>query len=139
LARSNLTDAVLLEWPMSPWLVAGIAAIVALLLLMGGLLVWIRRSSLTPAEAAAEFRALGIDLARLPGRLRDVAADPRTPRRAHWWLLGLALYVASPIDLIPDFLPGIGYLDEIVLVPLVLRHIKRMIPAEVWREHVPPR
>jgi hypothetical protein len=124
---------------MSPWLVAGIAAIVALLLLMGGLLVWLRRSSLTPAEAAAEFRALGIDLARLPGRLRDVAADPRTPRRARWWLLGLVLYIVSPIDLIPDFLPGIGYLDEIVLVPLVLRHIKRMIPAEVWREHFPPR
>ena len=98
----------------------------------------LRRSALTPADAAAELKALGLELVRLPGRLRRLAADPRTPRRARWWLIGLALYVASPIDPIPDFLPGIGHLDELVVVPLVLLHIRRMIPPDVWAEHFPP-
>jgi len=101
--------------------------------------IWLRRLGMTPAVAAAELKALGLDLARLPGRLRRVAADQRTPRRCRWWLFGLALYVASPIDPIPDFLPGIGHLDEIIIVPLVLRHVRRMIPPEVWAEHFPPR
>nr|MBA3644170.1 DUF1232 domain-containing protein [Chloroflexia bacterium] len=101
--------------------------------------VWYRQSTLSRAEAIAAMRALGVDLVRLPGRLRRLAADPRTPRRARWWLIGLALYVASPIDPIPDFIPVIGHLDEVILVPIVLRHIRRMIPAEVWAEHFPPR
>jgi uncharacterized membrane protein YkvA (DUF1232 family) len=100
---------------------------------------WLRRSALSPSEAVAELKALGVDLVRLPGRLRRLAADPRTPRRARWWLLALAVYVASPIDLIPDFLPGIGHVDELIIVPLVLRNVRRMIPPDVWREHFPPR
>jgi len=101
-------------------------------------LVWLRRSAMSPGEAAAELRSLGIDLVRLPGRLRRVAADPRTPRRARWWLIGLAIYVASPIDPIPDFIPVIGYLDELVIVPVVLTRVRRMIPPDVWAEHFPP-
>lgn len=110
-------------------LVSGVVAVI----------VWASRASLTPAGAVAELRALGVDLVRLPGRLRRVAADPRTPRRARWLLIVLALYVASPIDLIPDVIPGIGHLDELVIVPLVLRRIRRMVPPEVWAEHFPPR
>lgn len=116
--------------------------LVVLLLVVVGIvtcLVWLRRTALTPTEAAAELRALGVDLVRLPGRLRRVAVDRRTPRRARWWLLGLAVYVASPIDPIPDVIPGIGQLDELIVVPLVLRRIRRMIPPEVWAEHFPPR
>lgn len=124
---------------MTAWLAIPAAVGLLLLIGIGTLFVWARRSGMTPAQAAAELRAMGIDLARLPGRLRRVAADPRTPRRARWWLLGLAFYLASPIDLIPDVLPGIGYLDEVVLAPLVLRHVRRMVPPEVWTEHFPPR
>lgn len=100
--------------------------------------IWLRRSVMTPAEGADLLKGLGLDLIRLPGRLRRLAADPRTPRRARWLLIGLAVYVASPIDPIPDFLPVIGHLDEVVLVPLALARIKRMIPPEVWAEHFPP-
>ena len=103
------------------------------------LLTWMRRSGLTPGGARAYLRDLGVDLVRLPGRLRRLAADPRTPRRARWWLIGLAVYVAIPFDPIPDFLPVIGYLDEIVLVPLVLRHVRGMIPVDVWQAHFPER
>ena len=112
--------------------------IAALMVIAGGavaFMVWMRIAALSPTEGAAELRALGIELARLPGRLRRVAADPRTPRRARWWLIGLAIYIASPIDPIPDFLPVIGHLDEVILVPIILRHTRTMIPAEVWEEH----
>ena len=119
------------------WLVIGILLIIAALLFT--VLIWARGSGMTSAEATAYLRDLGVDLARLPVRLRRLAADPRTPRRARWWLIGLAIYVASPIDPIPDFLPVIGYLDEIILVPLILRHVRRMIPDELWLTHFPPR
>jgi hypothetical protein len=121
------------------WFWIAIAALVlALGLLIAGLL-WVRRSGMTPVEATNWLREMGVDLVKLPGRLRRVAADPRTPRRARWWLIGLAVYIASPIDPIPDFLPVIGYLDEVVLVPLILRRVRQMIPEEVWQEHFPPR
>jgi len=60
------------------------------------------------------------DLVRLLARL---ARDPELPRRARWVVLVLMAYLALPIDLIPDVLPGIGYLDDIVIVALVLRWV----------------
>ncbi len=71
------------------------------------------------------------------GIRRDVVAvyhaarDPRTP----WWPRLLALLVAayalSPIDLIPDFIPVLGYLDDLLLVPLGLLLVIRLLPPEV--------
>jgi hypothetical protein len=121
------------------WLWIAIAVLVLLLVLLIAGLLWVRRSGMTPAEASSWLREMGVDLVKLPGRLRRIAADPRTPRRARWWLIGLAVYIASPIDPIPDFLPVIGYLDEVVLVPVILRHVRRMIPDDVWQDHFPPR
>ena len=123
---------------MAPWQVI-LLVLLVLIAAVAALVVWLRRAAMSPAEAAAELRTLGLDLVRVPGRLRRVAADPRTPRRARWWLIGLAIYVASPIDPIPDFLPGIGHLDEVILVPLVLKHVRTMIPDDVWDEHFPRR
>jgi hypothetical protein len=120
------------------WLWIALAIVALLILPLGALLIWARISGMTPAAATTYMRELGIDLIKLPGRLRRVTADARTPRRARWWLIGLAIYIASPIDPIPDFLPVIGFLDEIVLVPLILRHVRNMIPDEVWLEHFPP-
>jgi len=121
------------------WLIAIIAGLVSLLI--GGLIfvIWMKRQSMTPAGGVAYLRELGVDLVRLPGRLRRLASDARTPRKARWWLIGLAIYIASPIDPIPDFIPVIGYLDEVILVPLILIHIRRMIPQEVWIAYFPDR
>jgi hypothetical protein len=68
-----------MSWP--GWLLLAAAVLV---LIVAALLLWLRRAGMTSAEASAYLRDLGIDLVRLPGRLRRVAADPRTPRRARW-------------------------------------------------------
>ena len=96
---------------------------------------WLRRTAASQDPALQSIRSQIGELVRLPGRLRRVANDPRTPRRARWSLLALAVYIASPIDPIPDFIPGIGFLDEVILVPLALIWIKRQVPTEVWQEH----
>lgn len=65
---------------------------------------------------------------------RRVLTDKRVPRPAKW-LLGLAIaYMLSPIDLIPDFIPVLGYLDDAVVVPLLIWLALRMIPREIVAE-----
>ncbi|ANG62942.1 hypothetical protein A8C75_10890 [Marinobacterium aestuarii] len=59
------------------------------------------------------------------------ARDPRTPWLATLLALITAGYALSPIDLIPDFIPVIGYLDDLILLPLGVMLSVRMIPAEV--------
>jgi uncharacterized membrane protein YkvA (DUF1232 family) len=72
---------------------------------------------------------------------RDVHAlylagrDPRVP----WYAKALALLVAgyalSPIDLIPDFVPVVGYLDDVILVPLGIVLVVKLIPPGIMAEH----
>src|SRR2546430_3993248 len=63
------------------------------------------------------------------------ARDPRTPWYAKALALCVAGYALSPIDLIPDFIPVIGYLDDAILVPLGVLAVVKMIPPEVMAEH----
>jgi uncharacterized membrane protein YkvA (DUF1232 family) len=57
--------------------------------------------------------------------------DPRTPWYARLWALLVLAYALSPIDLIPDFVPVLGYLDDLVLIPLGIALALRMIPPGV--------
>jgi uncharacterized membrane protein YkvA (DUF1232 family) len=80
-----------------------------------------------------------------PGILRDLAAfipdcvttvrrlrnDPRVPRRAKIAIIIAGIWVASPIDLIPEFIPVIGPLDDIIVVAVALRYAGRQVPREV--------
>jgi uncharacterized membrane protein YkvA (DUF1232 family) len=50
------------------------------------------------------------------------------------FILLVLVYALSPIDLIPDFIPVLGYLDDLILIPLGVAIAIKMIPAEVWRE-----
>jgi uncharacterized membrane protein YkvA (DUF1232 family) len=66
---------------------------------------------------------------------RRVWRDPRTPKRAKL-LLGLAVgYLAMPFDLIPDFIPVLGQLDDLLIIPLLIYLAVRFTPGEVIAEH----
>jgi uncharacterized membrane protein YkvA (DUF1232 family) len=80
---------------------------------------------------AAEFLPACVTTAR---RLRG---HPAVPRRAKFALLIAILWVLSPIDLIPEFLPVIGPLDDVVAVVLLLRYAARAIPRDVLLEAWP--
>lgn len=82
------------------------------------------------------------------GRLRDrarrikrdaialwlAARDPRVPCHAKLLAALVAAYALSPIDLIPDFLPIIGYLDDVLIVPLGILLVVKMIPPSIMAE-----
>jgi uncharacterized membrane protein YkvA (DUF1232 family) len=68
---------------------------------------------------------------------RRLLADPRVPRRRKVVLLVLSAYLLSPIDLVPDFLPGIGQLDDAVVAAVALRYVLRGGGQDLLREHWP--
>jgi uncharacterized membrane protein YkvA (DUF1232 family) len=74
------------------------------------------------------------DCARLFTRL---VKDDRIPRRRKWPIALMAAYLASPIDLVPDFIPVAGQLDDAILVALVLRSVVRASGPDLIREHWP--
>ena len=68
---------------------------------------------------------------------RRLRRDPRVPRRAKVVVVLAGLWVVSPIDLIPEFLPLIGPLDDVVVVALALRYAARRVPRHVLFEAWP--
>ncbi len=60
--------------------------------------------------------------------------DPRTPWYAKVFMLAVVSYALSPIDLIPDFIPVIGYLDDMIIVPAGVYLAIKMVPVEVFTE-----
>ena len=62
------------------------------------------------------------------------ARDPRTPWHAKLVALGVAAYALSPIDLIPDFVPVLGYLDDVIIVPLGILLVLKLIPSDLMTE-----
>ena len=72
---------------------------------------------------------------RLAKFLWHLVRDPRVPVSVKWSLVGLAAYLASPIDLIPDWIPGAGYLDDVLIVGFVVSYVLARVSPEVVREH----
>jgi uncharacterized membrane protein YkvA (DUF1232 family) len=68
---------------------------------------------------------------------KGLVSDPRVPRARKLLLLGLLAYLAMPIDLIPDFIPVAGQLDDAILVALVLRTVLQGASVDLVREHWP--
>jgi uncharacterized membrane protein YkvA (DUF1232 family) len=62
------------------------------------------------------------------------ARDPRVPWHAKALAAGVAAYALSPIDLIPDFIPVLGYLDDAILLPLGIWLAVRLVPTELMAE-----
>jgi uncharacterized membrane protein YkvA (DUF1232 family) len=85
------------------------------------------------------LRAVAISLRKEVAVYQLVFRDPRTPKPAKW-LIGVALiYALSPIDLIPDFVPVLGQIDDLILVPALLVLALKLVPQEViddCRTHV---
>jgi len=113
------------------WTWIGIAVAVAVLIYVGVIVVLLLLGRRTDAKAWVRFVP---DCAVLFTRL---ARDPRVPRRHKWLLVGLVAYLSLPIDLIPDFIPVAGALDDAILVALVLRTVFRDAGREVVQEHWP--
>lgn len=113
------------------WLIGLAVAVGCLVLSWAVLLVLARR---LPPGILRDLAAFIPDCVTTVRRLRK---DPRVPRRAKVAVVFAGLWVASPIDLIPEFLPVIGPLDDIVVVALALRYAGRRVPREVLLEAWP--
>lgn len=111
-------------WRVAVGVVVGLGATWLLLLM---LLLVTRPDRATLRETAR----LLPDIIRLVRRLAGDDTIPRSARLPIWLLIA---YLAVPIDLVPDFLPVIGYADDAILTALVLRClIRRVGPARVWQ------
>lgn len=111
---------------MSAWLIALLAlvllyAIVVLALLLAGMRL-----------AAKELVLLVPNLVIL---FKDLLADRRVPKGPKIALAIALVWIASPIDLIPEFIPVIGSLDDAVIAALALAYVVRRASADVTREH----
>ena len=84
-------------------------------------------------------RSQARELARLIPNLlilfRGLLRDPRVPRSGKLWVAFAVVWIASPIDLIPEFIPIAGPLDDAIVAALVLRHLLRSTSQEVLSEH----
>jgi uncharacterized membrane protein YkvA (DUF1232 family) len=110
---------------MRDWLI-GLLVAVGLLLASWGLLILLAKR--LPPGILRDLAAFIPDCVTTVRRLRK---DPRVPRRAKAAVIVAGLWVASPIDLIPEFLPVIGPLDDLVVVALALRYAGRQVPRDV--------
>ena len=63
------------------------------------------------------------------------AQDPRVPWYAKAVAIAVAAYALSPIDLIPDFVPVLGYVDDLIIVPAGIALVIRLIPPEIMAQH----
>ena len=113
---------------------------------------WLESILIAVAVVVGLWTALVVLAARLPaGLLKDLAgflpacvtlarrlrADPRVPWQARAAVIVAGLWVLSPIDLLPEFLPVIGPLDDVIVVALALRYAARRVPREVLLEAWP--
>ena len=117
-----------------PWWADLLISLGAALLLVWVVLVVVMWRTGRGMSGLAEAARLLPDLLRLVGRL---ARDPELPRglRIRLWIL--LAWLASPIDLLPEFIPVIGYADDVVVAAYVLRSVVRIAGPEALDRHWP--
>jgi uncharacterized membrane protein YkvA (DUF1232 family) len=111
------------------WVLIAVAVTLVLYLVAVGLLVAVGRH--TDARALARFIPDCLVL------LRRLIGDERVPRRRKVALLALVAYLSMPIDLVPDFIPVAGQLDDAIIAALALRYVLRSGGPALLREHWP--
>jgi uncharacterized membrane protein YkvA (DUF1232 family) len=108
------------------WLLPGIGVLV---IVWAGFVVW-----LVAVGRRGDARALATFIPDCIVLVTRLARDPRVPRRRKLLLFGLVGYLALPFDLVPDFIPVAGQLDDAIIVALVLRHLVRAGGEPLIRE-----
>ena len=91
-----------------------------------------------PTSSARDtLKELALFLPNFVILLKRLLADPRVPRKSKLILGGTVLYLVSPLDVVPDFVPGLGQLDDVVVALLALHSILNRVDDEVVIEHWP--
>jgi len=80
------------------------------------------------------LKSIGGGFKRQLAFYRRVIAHPRTPRFSRFLLAAAVAYALLPFDLIPDFIPVLGHLDDLVIIPLLVIAAMRLVPADVLEE-----
>lgn len=109
------------------------------ILVGGGLIIvsWTILIVLAKRLPSGLARELAAFLPACATTMRRLRRHPAVPRSARWMTILALIWVISPIDLIPEFLPVIGPLDDVIVIALVLRFVARRIPSEVLFEAWP--
>lgn len=120
--------------PWWSWLLAAVAAALLALTLAALALLWSARRD--PRRKALRRRIRALPLRAKLRLVWRLLRDSRAP----WWakalLPALLVYLALPLDLIPDFVPVVGYLDDLLVIMLVVAVLLRALPDEVVEEQV---
>ncbi len=117
-------------WHLLLGVLAGLVVVYVVLLAA----LWVVARRHPESVSARDALRLLPDVLRL---VRRLAADPTLPRGLRVRLVLLLVYLASPIDLIPDVVPVIGYADDAVIVALVLRSVVRRAGPDALQRHWP--
>jgi uncharacterized membrane protein YkvA (DUF1232 family) len=88
-------------------------------------------------SARQTLKELALFLPNFVVLLKRLLGDPRVPRKSKLMLCGTVLYLVSPVDVVPDFVPGLGQLDDVVVALLALHSILNRVDDEVVVEHWP--
>jgi uncharacterized membrane protein YkvA (DUF1232 family) len=112
-----------------PWWYWSAVGVAALLIVYPGFVVW-----LVALGRREDARALATFIPDCVVLVTRLAREPRVPRRRKLLLLALVGYLLLPFDLVPDFIPVAGQLDDAIIVALVLRHFVRAGGEPLIRE-----
>jgi uncharacterized membrane protein YkvA (DUF1232 family) len=110
-----------------------LGGVVLLWLILVVALLWSARKQPNTTTLRDALRLVP-DVIRL---LRRLVADPTVPRAVRIWLTLLLIYLLIPIDLVPDFIPVLGYADDAIIVAVVLRFATKHAGADALERHWP--
>lgn len=115
------------------FLIGALAGLLLIYVALLALLLWHSRAHPEPLGMREALRLLP-DVLRL---VRRLSVDPSVPRKVRILLVLVVAYLASPIDVVPDFVPVLGYADDAIVVALVLRSVARHAGPDALRRHWP--
>ncbi|MDW4572954.1 DUF1232 domain-containing protein [Microbacterium sp. M3] len=121
---------------MPEWLVVGLAVVAGLVAMWLALLLvlWVQARR---AGRSVDWRQIVRLVGDVVVLLKRLVADPEVPRGTRWWLGGLLVYLLLPIDLVPDFIPVLGYADDAIIVAIALRYAIRTAGRAAIERHWP--